>query len=389
MVRTKTLIITLIFFFNYISYGQEIANIEQIEIESKILNQKRPVLISTPANYNENDLVEFDVIYVFDSQHRESFDLVHSSINFMQKRRQFIVVGITSPAYPQEKYYRNNDMLPIPENVSLEEYQVRENPNSINFQRFVKEEVIPTIEKKFRATPNKIAVGHSLSASFILSTLITDEQLFNAYIAISPNFAYDKNRLANEIINFNFEQLTFPKFLYISNADEAEYWNEWKIARELVYNHLNEKSNSNNKLISIIEEYPTTDHWDVYLPSFISGFEKYLSYSNDNPEFLSEEFYNVTITVKVPDKNNEVYITGNQESLANWNPKKIKLNKTSDYERTIKLKIQNPAQIQLTRGNWESKAYVKGTYEWQNIRIDPSKKNYFEFEVITWLDKVQ
>ena len=379
----------MIFFLNYISYGQEIANIEKIEIESKILNQKRPILISTPADYNENELVEFDVIYVFDSQHRESFDLVHSSINFMQKRRQFIVVGITSPEYPKEKYYRNNDMLPIPKNVSLKEYQVRENPNSSNFQRFVKEEVIPTIEKKFRATQNKIAVGHSLSASFILSTLISDEHLFNAYIAISPNFSYDKNRLANEVINFNFEQLCYPKFLYISNANEADYWNEWKIARELVYRHLNEKNESNNKIVSIIEEYPTTDHWDVYLPSFISGFEKYLSYSNENPELLSEEFYDITIKVKVPNKDNEVYITGNQESLGNWNPEKIKLKKTSEFERKINLKIQKPAQIQFTRGNWETKAYIKSTYEWQNIRIDPSKKNTFEFEVVTWLDKLE
>ncbi len=389
MRRKKSSIIILIFLLNFISYGQEIANINQIEIESKILNQKRPVLISTPSSYNENKLVDFDVIYVFDSQHRESFDLVHSSINFMTNKRQFIVVGITSPEYVKQEYYRNNDMLPVPEKVSIDEYQVRKNPNSKNFLRFVNEEVIPEIEKNYRTTPNRIAVGHSLSASLVLSTLTSNQELFNAYIAISPNFAYDKNRLANEMLNLNYKQLIKSKFLYISNANEADYWNEWKIARELVYNHLNEKVKTNNKVVTIIEEYPKIEHWNVYLPSFISGFEKYLSYSNANSELLSKESYEITIKVKVPDKNDKVYITGNQESLANWNPNKIKLKKKSKFEREINLKINNPAQIQFTRGNWETKAYIKNTYEWQNIRIDPSKKNTFEFEVVTWLDKLE
>ena len=79
-------------------------------------------------------------------------------------------------------------------------------------------------------------------------------------------------------------------------------------------------------------------------------------------------------------------MTGNQESLANWNPNKVKLNKISDFERSISLKIQSPAEIQFTKGNWNSKAEVNKLYPGYNIRIDPKKQKEFNFEVLAWAD---
>ena len=152
--------------------AQEIARVGSIEIQSQVLGQRREILTYTPYFYDETELTEFDVIYVFDAQHRESFDLVHASIPFLTDSRHFIVVGITSPAMEELGYYRNNDMLPAPRSVAMEDYLVAENPNADNFLRFVRAEVMPAIDSMFRTTGRRIAVGHSLSASLVLSTLV-------------------------------------------------------------------------------------------------------------------------------------------------------------------------------------------------------------------------
>jgi hypothetical protein len=102
---------------------------------------------------------------------------------------------------------------------------------------------------------------------------------------------------------------------------------------------------------------------------------------------LSEEMYEVTIRVKVPDKNDTIYITGNQSILGDWQPGKVKMRKVSEYEREIMLKLKSPAKFKFTRGNWDSEAEVIGTYN--NITIIPEFRQTFEFEINNYLDRFE
>ena len=75
-----------------------------------------------------------------------------------------------------------------------------------------------------------------------------------------------------------------------------------------------------------------------------------------------------TIKVIVPTKTDEVYITGNQEALGNWNPKKIKMEKISDYERSITVELTYPAEFKFTQGDWNSEGIIK------TLRNNPNQK---------------
>ncbi|MFD0796846.1 hypothetical protein ACFQZJ_05200 [Maribacter chungangensis] len=58
---------------------------------------------------------KFDVIYVFDAQAREMFNVVHSTIQFLDGQEYaFIVVGIESPFNEEPLQHRNIDLLPKP-----------------------------------------------------------------------------------------------------------------------------------------------------------------------------------------------------------------------------------------------------------------------------------
>ncbi len=273
-------LITLFLCCSVLLKGQQIAQVDNIEISSVHLNQKRQLFIYTPVEYNEKTLLNYDVIYVFDSQNRDFFDLTHSLISFLNTDRQFIVVGITSPYYESTNYGRNNDMLPVPVNVDPGDFFKGHYGGNGKFAAFVREEVIPYIESNYRVTGHRICVGHSLSASFIINTIFTDAEMFDSYIALSPNFSYDGERMVTDIKNFDYSSLEHQKFVFLSNADEGiTYWEEWKPAREKVYTFWRNQKNSDNKIHVVIGRYPDQSHWNSILPALTDGLNAYLVYS--------------------------------------------------------------------------------------------------------------
>ncbi|MFT6855377.1 MAG: putative alpha/beta superfamily hydrolase [Cyclobacteriaceae bacterium] len=389
--RFYLLAITISFF--HFGHAQSIAKVESIKINSAALDQEREILIYTPILYDESEHTSFDVIYVFDSQNREIFDQTHSTIAFLEDYmwKKYIVVGITSPYKEEIDYARNNDLLPeLKSEVAIDKYGSYSG-NADNFLKYVKEEVIPLIDNRFRTLNKRVAVGHSLSASFVLRAMIKEPNLFTDYLAVSPNMAYDEARLTEEILAFNFDRMDKSTFLYISHANEATFkrWSNWKPAREKVYSFLND-SLKNENLVSVISAFPEEGHWGTYPVSYKAGITAYLEHFSTNYQaFLSKEFYDITIKVTVPDKNDKVYITGNQEVLSNWQEvDKLKLKKTGDKTREITLSLRSPAQFKLTRGSWETEAIIAGNDAMRDLTVVPSGSTIVKYEIINWDDKM-
>ncbi|MCI2228525.1 esterase [Polaribacter sp. MSW13] len=359
--------------------GQSIARVENIKIQSKKLKQEREIIVYTPIDYDWRKNEFFNVIYVFDSHSREFFDYTSAIVSFLNTK-SFIVVGITSPYNEKLDYSRNNDLLPILKTKNSIDRFGKYSGNAENFFNYVSKEIIPYIDSHYRTLNSRIAVGHSLSASFILDSFIKNPNLFNNYIAISPNFAYDNNKLANKLVDFDYSKIDKTTYLYLSNANEGiKYWEEWKPARNIVYKFFNQTLKNDNLKVQI-NEFPENTHWNTFPPSLNKGLNFYFKRISDLQEKeLSKEEYKVTIKIKVLNKNDTIYITGNQNNLGNWNPKKIKMERISDFEREIKLNLKSPAQFKITKGNWNSEAQIKGTYK--AITIKPEKQSKFEFEI--------
>jgi predicted alpha/beta superfamily hydrolase len=95
-----------------------------------------------------------------------------------------------------------------------------------------------------------------------------------------------------------------------------------------------------------------------------------------------------TIKVSVPNKTDEVFIVGNQESLGNWKPEKIKMSKISDYEREISLNLVFPAEYKFTRGNWQSEAIISKLSDQPNfiLKNKPLKEEYYSIK--GWTDQI-
>lgn len=385
----KKSIFLFITFWSSIAFGQNIARVENIKIQSQSLNQEREILVYTPIEYDARKHELFNVIYVFDSQDREKFDCITSSIAFLTDRdddRAFIVVGITSPGNIELDYMRNNDFLPVLKTkMSIEWYQPYFG-NLSNFFEYVSNEVIPYINSNYRTRDSNIAIGHSLSASFVLYSMTEMPNLFDSYIAISPNLSFENDYIANKLIAFNYSEIQNFTYLYLSNANEGiNYWKEWKPAREKVYDFFRNDF-KNNKWEVKISEYPEENHMSTFPISARNALKNYFENIYERQKKgLSEKEYEVTIKVKVPNKNDEIFITGNQENLANWNPNKIKLDKISDFEREITLSLKSIAEFKFTRGSWDTQAELKTAFG--NVNIKPENQKIYEFEIESYYDR--
>ena len=125
---------------------------------------------------------------MFDAQTKQFFDLTHSLLPFISKEvdNPYIVVGLIATYDEELNYSRNDDLLPKP--INVKNSQFFGHGNSANFLKYVKKELIPYVESKYRTLSKRIAVGHSLSASFVISTLLEDNNIFDNYNRISSSF---------------------------------------------------------------------------------------------------------------------------------------------------------------------------------------------------------
>ena len=94
-----------------------------------------------------------------------------------------------------------------------------------------------------------------------------------------------------------------------------------------------------------------------------------------------------TIKVTVPNKTDDVFITGNQKAFGDWKPGEIKMNKESEFVRSINVEISYPAEFKFTKGDWNSEGIVKQFNDNPNLKIE-NEKGTSDFVIKTWSDNI-
>jgi uncharacterized protein len=151
---------------------------ETFVIPSAIMREDRRVMISLPESYGRTSS-GYPVLFLLDG----SSHIVHGGalVQYLVRARNRIPEMIVV-ALPNTN--RNRDMTP--------------GPGAVQFQKYLAEELIPWVEQKYRTVPERVVFGHSLSASFVVHTLLNRPALFSGYIAASaPLWRYDS--LARDI----------------------------------------------------------------------------------------------------------------------------------------------------------------------------------------------
>jgi len=177
-------------------------------LRSQTLGETRRFLVYTPPSYSDTTFApqRYPVLYLLDGDaHFHSvtglIQILGTGVNGTYAVPEMIVVAIPNTN-------RTRDMTPTKVTVGFDGKPTeafRTSGGMANFLSFIKNELIPDIDAKYRTTPYRVFVGHSLGGITTINALFTIPETFNAYVAIDPSLWWDnavllkttKERLSN------------------------------------------------------------------------------------------------------------------------------------------------------------------------------------------------
>lgn len=162
---------------------------ETFTIESNILKEPRVINIWTPPNYSTIS-AQYPVLYMADGGLKEDFPHIANTLsNLIASNRipPMILVGI-------ENTQRRRD-LTGPTEIEEDKKIAPIVGGSEEFRAFIKDELFPIIEKKYRASAQKSIIGESLSGLFVVETFLKEPEMFDNYIAFDPSLWWNNHSL--------------------------------------------------------------------------------------------------------------------------------------------------------------------------------------------------
>ncbi|QNR85241.1 tetratricopeptide repeat protein [Pedobacter riviphilus] len=195
-----------------------------IKLPSKVLGEDRKIYIYVPPVDTLRPAKRYPVLYVLDGDNHFSMlaeycrYLSRLDVNVMP---EMIIVGIPNTN-------RTRDLTPThsifdydgkPDTSSNSRFKPSGGGN--NFLQFIGSELIPYVDAHYKTEAFKIFAGHSFGGIATINCLLTQPDMFGAYVAISPSFWWDKEYLLkladkklknNQIIN---------KMVFYSDANEG------------------------------------------------------------------------------------------------------------------------------------------------------------------------
>ena len=179
-------------------------------IQSSVLSETRNYRVYLPNSYAWAKDRQYPVLYVLDGE--SSFLHTAASVNFLAAQGEIpemVVVGVDSA-----KRVRDYTQTDWPQAWAG-------GGGAGNFKHFLSAELIPTIEKTYRADGFRALSGHSAAGQFALYCLTSDPSLFRAYMAISPSLDWDHNLPQRSLENSFASTRKLNAFLYLARSDDA------------------------------------------------------------------------------------------------------------------------------------------------------------------------
>jgi predicted alpha/beta superfamily hydrolase len=144
-------------------------NVRRLPIESKILSETRFVRIALPANYSIAKQ-KYPVIYLLDGQVQAFFDVTVAA------SRYDLIGDIRDFAIPPH----------IVVSVEHPDRGVDLGRNADTFMKYLTDELVPWVEKNYRASAQRVLIGHSLGGRFALMASCRAPGKFPSIVAVSP-----------------------------------------------------------------------------------------------------------------------------------------------------------------------------------------------------------
>lgn len=240
-------------------------------IQSKILNEERTLNIYLPDGYNQNDTVKYPVIYLLDGSADEDFIHIAGLVQFcsfswVNQLPKSILVGIANVD-------RRRDFT-FPSTIQKDKTANPTSGLSKEFIQFLRSELIPAIEKKYKTSGYRTLIGESLGGLLATEILLKSPELFNKYIIVSPSLWWDNGSLLTMQSEVYKPSFTRPIDIYIGVGKEGLTPTTPPRVMEVDANLLADKLSAlKNRSLNIRFDYlPAENHGTIMHQAVLNAF---------------------------------------------------------------------------------------------------------------------
>jgi predicted alpha/beta superfamily hydrolase len=238
---------------------------ETFTIDSRILKETRRVNVYLPPGYAESRDLKVPVLYMPDGGMAEDFPHVAGLVQVSVGNgtmRPFLLVGI-------ENTERRRDMTGPTKNE--EDKKIAPHVGgSEAFRRFLRDELMPEVKRRYRTTDEKAIVGESLAGLFVVETFLLEPDLFDTYIAFDPSLWWNNEALVQSAAERLRSRPGLEKTLYFASSDEKGIVKDTERLAEIL------SKNASPHLHWHYERMPEEKHSTIYHPAALKAFRAVL-----------------------------------------------------------------------------------------------------------------
>jgi predicted alpha/beta superfamily hydrolase len=235
---------------------------DSIVVASRILNESRPINIHLPSAYRDATR-RFPVLYMPDGGMDEDFPHIVRAVDALVARNTIpptIVVGIPNTQ-------RRRD-LTGPTRVASDSAIAPRVGGSAAFRSFIRDELIPAIDTRYRTTPQRAIIGESLAGLFIVETFLREPAMFDRYVAFDPSLWWNRGALVDSTASLLAAMAGHagPRRLYLASSRDDIDAETTRFAELL-------RLGAPSRLEWKFEPHPELTHGTIFAALELSGLE--------------------------------------------------------------------------------------------------------------------
>lgn len=231
----------------------------KVKLYSEILGEERELYISLPEKYNEH-VQDYPVVFALEAEFL--FEATRTVSRYMTSRSKMpesIVVGLANGDYDKRHDFNYERWKGIPDKTLA----------------YFNHELIPFVEKNYRANTHRTIIGLSPTTGFLYQAYLRQPGMFKGYIALSAHLEWDRvigTKIIDEIMSKNndpdYQSSTF--YLGRAESDFPDYDGSQEAFEEALQKLESYTPDHVNIKVDIIEG---NEHYLMSLAGIQSGFE--------------------------------------------------------------------------------------------------------------------
>ncbi|MFC0262125.1 alpha/beta hydrolase-fold protein [Fontibacter flavus] len=253
---------------------------QEDSLYSEILGENRPLLIYLPQSTRGLTMAETPspVVYMLDGN--SQFSLTSQILKQLgyDAIPPSIVVAIVNTD-------RTRDLTPTAIDSDPTGFDVSRSGGGESFLDFIEKELIPYIDQKYKTTPYRTFIGHSLGGLLAGYTFATRPNLFNNVISLDPTTTWDDALLVKKLKAAAEQGKLAGKGFVFAVADADPTGNPkvdpllttFRIPNEQVRDLLSKRTD----LSFLYKNYPIGTHQDMVIPGIYDWMKFLFSWYAD------------------------------------------------------------------------------------------------------------